>query len=456
MSSIKDDIKKSLLILEGKEISSNEKVALKEHDLSDVASESDTKVEVLFKDNDEIEVEVYAKGAEELNRLMDLAGMFHREKQASASSDMGPDLNMDPVNTSSELADPTIDIGTDLDMGSALNMDPVDTDVDLGSSDSDLDTDIDIGSELDIPVENPLATQSMDVDFEMGEDRINEYDTKLQGLIGKSIKTKTGMIGSITDVLEPDETGNEAQLFVKWESGQDARYPLSAIKDVMDEDTNNSINETLLDEGTAERAKSGKRHDYGHPNPLLGEEPFDLDAHNFAGHASKQVRYVPSGSGDNAMDDPSNPKASSIRVKGLKEYIEEVENQNLDETSPPDEVLGAAKANIALNLNPATQKKIEIATDELGQKPGIANLDSEEMVDDVASGLTPRDADALKKGYDAAKASGDIEEARYRYDYSFRNSVLPFQGLSGEQRVKRGAIRAAKNGIKKSPGIFGK
>ena len=52
----------------------------------------ETRVEVSFKDGDDIEVEVYAQGNEELKRLMDLAGIFHKDKQSGMITPPGADM----------------------------------------------------------------------------------------------------------------------------------------------------------------------------------------------------------------------------------------------------------------------------------------------------------------------------------------------------------------------------
>ena len=65
--------------------------------MDDAASTGpETKIEVTMKDGEEVEVEVYAQQGDELKRLMDLAGMFHKDKQSGTlGGDMGADMAPD-------------------------------------------------------------------------------------------------------------------------------------------------------------------------------------------------------------------------------------------------------------------------------------------------------------------------------------------------------------------------
>jgi len=112
-SSVKD-LRKSLKILREQE-ASGEKIIREAVFIEDGPLDVDpatvgpeTRVEVSFKDGDDVEVEVYAQGNEELKRLMDLAGIFHKDKQSGIISPPVPDMAPDAMSVEPA---PTMDLG---------------------------------------------------------------------------------------------------------------------------------------------------------------------------------------------------------------------------------------------------------------------------------------------------------------------------------------------------------
>jgi len=178
-----------------------------------------------------------------------------------------------------------------------------------------------------------------------------------------------------------------------------------------------------------------------------------MDAYNFAGGASKPVRQIPARSGDNPMVDPASKK-------GLKEYmaelVEELEKKDLNEFDlknkgdalkqavgavlPADKARGFGNATDDLqNLDPQGDEK----TDDL-ETQGVTDLISGKM--DI--GLTKPEQDAINKRLSTLDDQGD-ELMDAKRNYSFKQSVLPFQGLTGTQRLHRNALRRAKSSYRK-------
>lgn len=301
-----------------------------------------TKVEVTMKDGEEVEVEVYAQQGDELKRLMDLAGMFHKDKQNgtlgaddNAAPDMDIPMDMEPVE------EPSVDIGMDPEVS---EIPPV------GGPDAPVgaDLDMDDGGAMD------------DIAFDMGDD-----------------------MDDIDSVYEKDE----------------------------------------------------KRHDYGYPNPELGQQDYKIDAFAFSSGASKPVRYVPARNGDNAMVDNSNKK----RLQTYMHEISEAKKKELSEESPQDKVANAVNAMTAgVKVDPATQKSLDKIAKE--RQTGLAPDEAEsEIADDVLDAAEQEKAvkpntvnDLKKKVQDMRKDStmreqtfalpivdeDEIEEKKRRYSFS--------------------------------------
>ena len=143
MDEIKD-VRKTLKLL--REIEDSKEI-LKEEvliedgplDVDPVSMGPETRVEVSFKDGDDVEVEVYAQGNEELKRLMDLAGIFHKDKQSGMINPPIPDMAPDAMSVEPA---PTMDLGApDIVAPDAMGMEP-DPMADLGAPEGP-------GSELD-------------------------------------------------------------------------------------------------------------------------------------------------------------------------------------------------------------------------------------------------------------------------------------------------------------------
>lgn len=204
----------------------------------------ETKIEVTMKDGDEVEVEVYAQQGDELKRIMDLAGMFHKDKQ---SGTLGAEMGAEPA----------------LDAGLPMSSDPA---MDMGAAmmAPDMEPDMDMEPEMsEIP---PMGGPDVPVGADMAPDMAPDMD-----------------VAPEVDFSMDDEMGDDVY-----------------------EETN------------------PKRHDFGYPNPELGQEEYELKAFDFSGGASKPVRHVPARSGDNPMVDMSNKRS-------LQSYIQEVDDSKKKE-----------------------------------------------------------------------------------------------------------------------------
>ena len=219
----------------------------------------------------------------------------------------------------------------------------------------------------------------------------------------------------------------------------------------LDFDMSNEEAEADLEEG--EETAAGKRFDYGSPNPNLGQEKYSIDAHNFSGGAAKPVRFIPARSGDNAMVD-------SIGHKGLREYVEEItlEKKDLKELDPAK--IGELVATVVpKTLSPIKRREIEKAGDELEKKaksnPGeVVGKNAEQVIGVITgeenvqqAGLAEPDKDKIRANVDDLGTEFDEGERKRRY--SFKQSVLPFQGLTGVQRISRNAIRHSKKSLRR-------
>ena len=94
-------------------ISLLEAISVNEHDFDDAAPGVETKVEVTFKDDNHVDVNVHTDGGDELNRLMDLAGVFHSGKgRHEVSTDDMPAVVEPTAEPSADYMDdmPTIDM----------------------------------------------------------------------------------------------------------------------------------------------------------------------------------------------------------------------------------------------------------------------------------------------------------------------------------------------------------
>lgn len=253
-----------------------------------------TKIEVTMKDDDEVDVEVLTKQGDELKRLMDLAGLFHKEKQSGTLANNEPEAAPLPAPVQEPaMATPEPVISQE---PAGMEPEPTDMPVDVepSSVDSDLDADIDDSPEGD--------DEPMDAEFSMGED-------------------------------------------------------------------------------------FEKKHDYGYPNPDLGQQDYDMDdASGFSGIARKPVRYTPARHGDNAL---SNNK------KSLQAYVQEIADSKkkvLGEMLPPaksaENVVNAVTSGV--KVDPMTKQKLtklakERETGMLAKEPDSEKADS--VVDAAATEL---------------------------------------------------------------------
>ncbi|KKN03498.1 hypothetical protein LCGC14_1107100 [marine sediment metagenome] len=440
MDKIKD-LRKSLKIL--RDLEASEKEILEEAvfiedgplDVDPLSMGPETRVEVSFKDGDNIEVEVYAQGNEELKRLMDLAGIFHKDKQSGMVSppvsDMAPDaMSVEPA--------PTMDLGEpEIVAPDAMGMEPdpmgmePDPMADLGASGPELDPATMMAPTDNEPVgAGPLADPD-------GMDSMGS-PIDMPG-VDVPADTPADMTPDMDADMAPDmgdEMGASDEM--------DFEIPVTDDLDVFEDD---------LEEG--ENVLAGKKHDYGFPNPNLGQEPYELTAHDFVGGAGKPVRFVPARSGDNAMVDVSHQR----KGKGLREYISDVEIQkkNLNEVDPAKFGELVAKA-IPRNLSAPKLQAIEKTADELERDYASNPAAIRDINPAQAMELVTSDDEVQRVGFSNADDRavndivGDIEdefdEATKRR-YSFKQNILPFQGLTGIQRMKRTAAKAASRSIKR-------
>lgn len=384
-----DDIRKYLDVLQ----KGNTKVLNEDGypDVDDPDTGRETKVEVEFKDNDQIEVEVYAQGVDELKRLMDLAGVFHKDKQ---DGEMTP-ISGDQVG------------GPDDVPGLAPDVAPV-VDPMVGPSDDSMVE----------PASEPMAGDDMGLDVEPEA-------------------LPTGGPEVPVDIEPEVDTGPELDFDLSTESKEADEEPIEE-----DETEAEALEEV-------DAASVGTRHDYGHPNPNLGQEGYDLDAFAFSGNASKPVRFVPARSGDNPMVD-------SESHKGLREYIEEIaqEKKEISEVNP--EKIDAITAVVTKNLPPQEKRRYDAAAKKYQQdverKPGeVEDKNAEQVAADIAASDEAELSDPAKKRVsdEASKLGAEFDEGERKRRYSFKQDILPFQGLTGVQRVRRAALRKSRSALRK-------
>ncbi len=387
----------------------------------DVSAGPTTKVEIEFTGPEAAEVEVYATGMEEVQRLVDLAGIFHKEKAGSMGMDvdsvgaidipagpvsMDPDMGADPMGMNDPMSDP---MGIDAPIDDPMGMD--DPMADPMGMDAPIDdpTDLPITPGMDSPdlggMDDPMA-DPMGMDMPDG-----------------GLDVPAGDMGDM-DTIDAPGTPNDAP---ELDFGVDMEPEVEGIEE------------------------SGERHDYGNPAENLGQERFHMDAYNFAGTASKPVRSIPARSGDNPMIDPSK--------KGLKEYmadlVEEMEKKGLSEDIKPDDV----EEFIAKTFDPAgkdatTAGHIEHAAEELSKDPRELEDKTPEQIaalvvsdEKVAQGGGLNQAERSDMEKDVDKFGDEFDEGRR--NYSFKQQVLPFQGLTGTQRLHRNALRRVKSSFRK-------
>lgn len=427
MDEIKD-LRKSLKILRDQE---NSKELFKEAvfiedgplDVDPTSMGPETRVEVSFKDDDNIEVEVYAQGNEELKRLMDLAGIFHKDKQSGMISppvsDMAPDaMSIEPA--------PTMDLGApEVVSPDTMGMEP-DPMADLGAPEGP-GTELDPGTMM-APIDNePVGAGAL-----AGPDGMDS--------MGSPIDMPGVDVPADTPADMPDDMGDDMDA----SDEMDFEIPVTDDLDVFEDE---------LEEG--ENVLAGKKHDYGFPNPNLGQEPYELTAHDFVGGAGKPVRFVPARSGDNAMVDVSHQR----KGKGLREYISDVETQkkNINEVDPAKFGELVAKAT-PKNLSAPKLQAIERTADDFERDYAANPAEIKDLNPAQAMELVTSDDEVQRVGFSIAddKAVNDIvndvedefDEATKRR-YSFKQNILPFQGLTGVQRMKRTAAKAASRSLKR-------
>ena len=374
-----EDIKRYIKVLKETKSPLNE-----DCDCDDVVNPNETKVEVEFKDNDQIEVEVKATGVDELKRLMDLAGVFHKDKQATAGQ-------------MTHISGP--EVGGPDNLPVPVEPAPVDAEV-PGAAATDTDMEPEAGVEPEIGVEpEALPTGGPNVPAE-----VNPED----------------------DTEAPE---------------MDFDMDMASEDEMFEDDDFEGLDE-------ADEASAGKRFDYGEPNPNLGQESYDIEAASFSGGASKPVRFVPARSGDNPMVD-------AIDQKGLREYIEEItqEKKEISEVNP--QKIDTIAKTVSQNLPQAEQQRIKTAAANMAQKAKMKPMqfkdkNAQQVALDIAASdeANLSDPEQQKILRTASTLGKEFDEGRRKRTWTFRQEALPFQGLTGVQRVRRAALRRSKSTLR--------
>jgi len=340
--------------------------------MDDIASSGpETKIEVTMKDGDEVEVEVYAKQGEELSRIMDLAGMLHKEKQTGALG--APDMGMEP--------DMAPDMAVAPDMAPDMGMEP------------DMAPDAAVAPDMapDMSMEPEMSPTDDDFDINYGDGASNMDGVDDIGDISLGMDDSPEMDFDIADDVGP----------------------ISDPNDDMYED-------------------NVKKHDFGYPNPMQGQEEYELTAFNHAGGATKPVRIVPANSGDNALSDT--PR------KGLAEYINDVGSSKkkvLDETFNDDDVentVAGLTSGVDVDDNTIDKLKKVAKDTQQGTSPDELSSEKEDDVLDAASAqgvqLNPNQKAKLQKNVQDQQKDDSISET----NDDFKLSMVDEEELAERKR----------------------
>lgn len=306
----------------------------------------ETKIEVTMKDGDEVEVEVYATQGAELSRLMDLAGMFHKDKQSGTLSgdtmiapDMTPDMPVaDPMDMAPEMPD------------IAPDMAPVDIEEPMSDIPPEGGPDVPVGSDMDDMALD--MDDAPEMDFSMSDDPMYEDDTK--------------------------------------------------------------------------------RNDFGYPNPMAGQEEYELKAYDFSGSASKPVRFVPARSGDNPMIDMSNKKSLMTYMKEIDDSKKKVLSETTADDNAEDTVADLASG---VKVKDTTLDKLKkVATDvQQGASPDTTDAEMADAALDAADAQGVQLNPNVKKGLE--KNVDDLQKDDAMKESDFKLPVIDEEEL--EERKKR-------------------
>ena len=366
-----------------------------------------TKIEVTMKDGDDVEVEVYAEQGDELKRLMDLAGVFHKEKQSGTLS--APDM-----------ADP---LGTPGIPGGPMDTPPMDPmgGVDApGMDDSGLPGD-------------DVAIMSPDIGDEVPDGAVPAMDPDMDDMppVGGPDVPADPMAGPEDNLPALPDRGDD----MGDEMGDEIDFSVSGPEE----------ESRMYEEEDEDLEESGKRFDYGHTNPLQGHEPCDLEAYKFSGHANKPVRQIPARSGDNPMIDRS-------KATRLQAYMEEIETEKKSVSEVEDVEVDAISSKISgsSTMTPQQQKELEKKKEEIKKDPNLKHKDAESVAVELQPGnLTTTQKMALdktEKDLENGLEEDDLEEKRRRYSFAMR--ALPTYGLTPSDRMKKSAMKAARRGLR--------
>lgn len=257
------------------------------------------------------------------------------------------------------------------------------------------------------------------------------------------------MVGDVADDLVGD-MGDDGSVFEPVDSPEDDSMEIDFETDPEMEMESAEEDEDPIEEGEAQQL--ARRYDHGNMNANIGQEPYRMDAHSFSGSAKKPVRFVPARSGDNPLVDPK---------KGLKAYMEAIEaERSLSEIEVDD--LDNIVAKIDTKNNATAKRTVQDIASKMARDPISIKKDSPETI------LTTVRDQAKTKGVDLAKPINDLttklkknpndpaiaditnedDLEEKRRNYSFRQTIMPFQGLTGAQRVSRAAIKLAKSRLR--------
>ena len=177
--------------------------------------------------------------------------------------------------------------------------------------------------------------------------------------------------------------------------------------------------------------RTEKRHDYGYPDPDLGQKDYKLNAFDFSSGATKPVRFVPARSGDNAMVDNSN-------AKSLQTYMQEVDEGKkkvLDEVVAPNQQ----------NKNPAlaaVTSGVEVDDNDMAALAKIAdkrkttspNEPEAEVADDIVDAATDTGAIDPNTAANLTKSAAKLRQTSAMEEQTFSLPLIDEDEIEEKKR----------------------
>jgi len=226
---------------------------------------------------------------------------------------------------------------------------------------------------------------------------------------------------------------------------------------ILDMGSDAEIDMPVLDMDGMDDVSEDKNGDFGYPNPLAGQEPYELKAYDHSGGATKRTHYVPAQSGDNPMDAPISEK------KGLKSMMQEVvesRKKKVEEginDDSADDVVSKLSTGVAVDSN--TLDKLKKVAGDVGQGTSPDETDSEKM-DDVLDAaetqgvkLNPNTKKELEQNVNDQQKDDSISEHEFKIniidedDLEERKNHYSFYP---DNQFGRGIIRTPAAKLKKS------